>query len=411
MNAPSNTSSTASSAAHPPLRRTPLYDLHLAHGAKMVPFAGYEMPVQYAPGVLKEHLHTRQAAGLFDVSHMGQIVLRPRSGSATDAAAALELLVPADIIGLGAGRQRYTVLTNAHGGILDDLMVANLGTHLLLVVNAATKDADEAHLRAHLSASCAIEPAPGARAAGAAGTARRSGAGGTRSGDRRDALHGRSSRADRGRGVPDLALGLHRRGRLRDRAPRRRGGGGGGHAAAARGGGADRARGARQPAARSRVVPLRIGSRCRHRSGRGRARMDDPEIAPRRRQPRRRLPGRRHGAGGAGEWSAPPARRPASRRARAGARRSAALRRRRGANAGRRRHLRRLRAELGGTDRDGLRRARALRAGHAAVRARCAARACRSWWHRFRLFPTPTSAADAPLPLSNPNSRAGEPAT
>jgi aminomethyltransferase len=154
------TSSTVSSAAHPPLRRTPLYDLHLAHGAKMVPFAGYEMPVQYAPGVLKEHLHTRQAAGLFDVSHMGQIVLRPRSGSAADAAAALEQLVPADIIGLGAGRQRYTVLTNAHGGILDDLMVANLGNHLLLVVNAATKDADEAHLRAHLSASCAIEPAP-----------------------------------------------------------------------------------------------------------------------------------------------------------------------------------------------------------------------------------------------------------
>jgi glycine cleavage system T protein (aminomethyltransferase) len=154
------TSSTASSAAQAPLRRTPLYDLHLAHGAKMVAFAGYEMPVQYAPGVLKEHLHTRQAAGLFDVSHMGQIALRPRSGSAADVAAALEQLVPADIVGLGAGRQRYTVLTNAQGGILDDLMVANLGSHLLLVVNAATKAADEAHLRAQLPATCAIEPTP-----------------------------------------------------------------------------------------------------------------------------------------------------------------------------------------------------------------------------------------------------------
>src|SRR5712692_34902 len=159
--APMNTSSTASStAAHPPLRRTPLYDLHLAHGAKMVPFAGYEMPVQYASGVLKEHLHTRQAAGLFDVSHMGQIAIRPRSGSVADVAAALEQLVPADIVGLGAGRQRYTVLTNAQGGILDDLMVANLGSHLLLVVNAATKAADEAHMRAQLPADCAIEPAP-----------------------------------------------------------------------------------------------------------------------------------------------------------------------------------------------------------------------------------------------------------
>ena len=124
----SNTSSTTSAAARAPLLRTPLYDLHLAHGAKMVAFAGYEMPVQYAPGVLKEHLHTREAAGLFDVSHMGQIVLRPRSGSVADAAAALEQLIPADIVGLGTGRQRYTVLTNATGGILDDLMVANLGS-------------------------------------------------------------------------------------------------------------------------------------------------------------------------------------------------------------------------------------------------------------------------------------------
>ena len=132
------------------LLRTGLYDLHLSLGAKMVPFAGYEMPVQYPMGVLKEHLHTRSAAGLFDVSHMGQVILRAPSGLAADAARALEALVPVDLIGLAAGRQRYALFTNAAGGILDDLMVANRGDHLFLVVNAACKGADVAHLRAHL---------------------------------------------------------------------------------------------------------------------------------------------------------------------------------------------------------------------------------------------------------------------
>src|ERR1700756_5294506 len=99
-----------------PLRRTPLYDLHLSLGAKMVPFAGCEMPVQYAAGVLKEHLHTRQKAGLFDVSHMGQIVLRAMSGAPEDASLALERLVPQDILGIPAGRQRYAQFTNTSGG-------------------------------------------------------------------------------------------------------------------------------------------------------------------------------------------------------------------------------------------------------------------------------------------------------
>ncbi len=133
------------------LRRTPLHGLHLKLGARMVPFAGYDMPVQYPLGVLKEHLHTRTAAGLFDVSHMGQIVLRARSGVLADAARALESLVPVDILGLATGRQRYALFTNDSGGICDDLMVANRGDHLLLVVNAACKAADEAHLRAHLA--------------------------------------------------------------------------------------------------------------------------------------------------------------------------------------------------------------------------------------------------------------------
>jgi aminomethyltransferase len=141
-----------------PLKRTPLHALHVAHGGKMVPFAGYDMPVQYPTGVLREHLHTRQAAGLFDVSHMGQIVLRAKSGQPADAALALERLVPQDILNLPAGRQRYAQFTNAEGGILDDLMVANFGSHLFVVVNAACKAEDEAHLRAHLQDACVIEP-------------------------------------------------------------------------------------------------------------------------------------------------------------------------------------------------------------------------------------------------------------
>jgi len=142
----------------PELKRTPLHALHVAAGGKMVPFAGYEMPVQYATGVLREHLHTRCNAGLFDVSHMGQIALRPKSGDVRDAALALERLVPQDILAVAPGRQRYAQFTNEAGGILDDLMVANFGNHLFLVVNAACKAEDEAHLRARLSDVCAVEP-------------------------------------------------------------------------------------------------------------------------------------------------------------------------------------------------------------------------------------------------------------
>ncbi len=134
------------------LRRTPLYDLHLELGAKMVPFAGYSMPVQYPAGVLKEHLHTRSKAGLFDVSHMGQFRL---TGAHADAA--LEAVVPVDIIGLPRMQQRYALFTNRAGGILDDLMVTRLDDQLLVIVNAACKEADEAHLRAHLGADTKLE--------------------------------------------------------------------------------------------------------------------------------------------------------------------------------------------------------------------------------------------------------------
>ena len=133
--------------SHEALLRTPLHALHVELGARMVPFAGYDMPVQFA-GVMPEHLHTRAAAGLFDVSHMGQILI----GGADYAtiAAALETLIPVDIVGLKEGRQRYGVFTGPNGGILDDLMLANRGDHVLMVVNAACKAADLGHLRSYL---------------------------------------------------------------------------------------------------------------------------------------------------------------------------------------------------------------------------------------------------------------------
>ncbi|GIZ13436.1 glycine cleavage system aminomethyltransferase GcvT [Pseudomonas sp. NCCP-436] len=135
------------------LAKTPLHALHLELGARMVPFAGYDMPVQYPLGVMKEHQHTRNAAGLFDVSHMGQILLRGEN-----AARALETLVPVDIIDLPQGMQRYAMFTDENGNILDDLMVANLGDNTLyLVVNAACKHQDLAHLQQHIGNQCEIQ--------------------------------------------------------------------------------------------------------------------------------------------------------------------------------------------------------------------------------------------------------------
>lgn len=137
------------------LKRTPLYDLHVALGAKMVPFAGYEMPVQYSLGVMKEHLQCRAAAGLFDVSHMGQVILR--SDDPEVAKTALERLIPQDVLGLGEGRQRYGFFTNDAGGIEDDLMFANRGDHLFVVVNAACKEADVARMRAALEPEVTVK--------------------------------------------------------------------------------------------------------------------------------------------------------------------------------------------------------------------------------------------------------------
>lgn len=146
---------SASDAA--PLKRTPLYALHLSLGAKMVPFAGYEMPVQYAAGIVKEHLHTRASAGLFDVSHMGQAFL-----DGDDAAGALETLSPADIAGLKDGKMRYALLLNDLGGIKDDFMAARLAGEraLYLVVNAATKDSDFAYIAERTKGKAVLTPQP-----------------------------------------------------------------------------------------------------------------------------------------------------------------------------------------------------------------------------------------------------------
>jgi aminomethyltransferase len=134
------------------LQTTVLHRLHVSLGAKMVPFAGYDMPVQYPAGILTEHRHTRAQAGLFDVGHMGQAVLR-----GDDVAAALEILVPGDLTGLEEGQMRYTQFTNEAGGILDDLMVTNRGDHLFLVVNAGCKDADFAHIQEHIGGRTELE--------------------------------------------------------------------------------------------------------------------------------------------------------------------------------------------------------------------------------------------------------------
>jgi aminomethyltransferase len=133
------------------LQQTPLHDLHVEYGGRMVPFAGYAMPVSYRDGIIKEHQHTRSRAGLFDVSHMGQVCLMGEG-----AAEALEALVPIDVVGLAENHQRYALLTNDQGGILDDLIVTNTGDHLFVVVNGACKEQDFAHLRSHLEGRCTV---------------------------------------------------------------------------------------------------------------------------------------------------------------------------------------------------------------------------------------------------------------
>jgi len=158
----SDTPSHAPAATAAPLLKTPLHDLHVELGARMVPFAGYSMPVQYPAGLMAEHLHTRQAAGLFDVSHMGQLRL-----VGPDAAAALESLLPVDVIDLAPGKQRYGLLLNDEGGIIDDLMFVNRnyvdvanGGDIFIIVNGACKVGDIAHIQQKIGPRCEVIPMP-----------------------------------------------------------------------------------------------------------------------------------------------------------------------------------------------------------------------------------------------------------
>lgn len=137
------------------LQRTPLNALHLELGARMVPFAGYSMPVQYPAGLMAEHRQTRESAGLFDVSHMGQLRL-----AGPDAATAFESLMPVDVIGLAPGKQRYGLLLSDEGTIIDDLMFVNRGDDLFVIVNGACKAGDIAHIRARIGSRCQVIPMP-----------------------------------------------------------------------------------------------------------------------------------------------------------------------------------------------------------------------------------------------------------
>ena len=143
------------------LKKSPLDAVHRDMGARMVPFAGWDMPLNYGPGILKEHVHTRTKASLFDVSHMGPMLVRPVSGNLIDAAAALERIMPIDVHGLAAGRQRYGFLTNDDGGIIDDLMVANNGDHFYMVINAGQAETLVWEIAEKLNGPCMAGPLRG----------------------------------------------------------------------------------------------------------------------------------------------------------------------------------------------------------------------------------------------------------
>ena len=289
--------------------RTPLHALHVELGARMGPFAGYDMPIQFASGILAEHLHTRSRAGLFDVSHMGQAELVGPDHATV--AAALERLCPADFLGLAPGRQRYSQLLNAEGGIVDDLMVSRppgADGRLNLVVNASRKAVDFALLESSLPPSVRLTRLDRLALVALQGPAAVAVLERLEPNSGLAAMAFMSARPVSLRPILRLrlALRLHRRGRFRDLAAGRRGGSL--RAAAARRSrrGADRPRRARFAAARSGPVPLRPRARRDDRSDRGRARLVDPEAAtrskaafPARRASRRRSPRARRASGSA----------------------------------------------------------------------------------------------------------------
>ncbi len=283
------------------LLTTPLDGLHRELGGKMVPFAGYAMPVRYPAGIMAEHRHVREQAGLFDVSHMGQVEIK-----GPGVAAWLETLVPGDIQGLKAGRTRYSVFTNAEGGILDDLMISKLAEdHLFLVVNAACKSADIAHMRAHLAPRLDVGSAGIPRPAGHSRP--HGGQGGRRlvPGLGGDGLHVDRSLDHRGHRLFGDPFGLYRRGRVRDFGPRRSGRSPGPRPSGDRGRQADRLGRARFPAFGSRVVSVRLGHHHPDHPGRGRYRLDHRQAPPR----TGRFPRRRKNLGAIGPRPGAPARR------------------------------------------------------------------------------------------------------
>ena len=356
----------------------------------MVPFAGYEMPVQYPTGILKEHAHTRAEAGLFDVSHMGQVRL---VGAAR--AAALESLVPVDVIDLGVDRQRYALFTNDRGGILDDLMIANFGDHLLLVVNAACKRQDVDHLRAHLSDRCEVEELADRALLALQGP--KAGAVLARLAPEAGQMTFMTVAAVTLAGARVLRqpVGLHRRGRFRDLTAGRPRGGARATASCPTGGRTDRTRCARFAAPRSGSVPVRSRHRRDDDAGRGEPRVGIIEVAPRGRRAPRRLSGRRHDHATASGRRRQEARRPSFQGAHAGARGSG-TRRCRGPR-GRQGDERRLQSDAGRAGGHGIRR-------NGARHCRDESRRHRAWsgsrngsgCDAFRAAPLPSRLTGAP---------------
>ena len=200
-------------------RKTPLHALHVELGARMAPFAGYDMPIHYPAGVLAEHLHTRKAAGLFDVSHMGQALIEGADHAAV--ATFLESLCPADLLNLAPGRQRYTQLLNENGGIVDDLMVTRppgADGSLRLIVNAARKAVDFALIRERLPLGVRLTPLPEAALIALQGPLAAATLARLAPGEGLETMAFMSARPARARGIRDLrlALGVHGRRRIRD---------------------------------------------------------------------------------------------------------------------------------------------------------------------------------------------------
>ena len=233
-------------------RRTPLYDLHRELGARMVPFAGWEMPVQYPAGILAEHLHARAAAALFDVSHMGQIRI-----TGPDAAARVERLVPGNIQGLKAGQARYTLLTTETGGILDDLIVSQAGDHLFVVVNAGGREADLAHMRSALEPDLEVSELADRALLALQGPAAVEVLARLAPDCRGLTFMTTAEMSVAGSALPGLPPGLHRRGRVRDFGAGRARRPACQRAPGGRGGEARRPRCPRLAPARGRLVPLR----------------------------------------------------------------------------------------------------------------------------------------------------------